>query len=99
ALALAAAAADGFPAGVQFVGLASFTNAGLVETALADAFEIQPAANRTTAELIGERLRDAGAFLLVLDNFEQVLPAAALVAATLEACPSLKILATSRSCL
>jgi predicted ATPase len=37
--------------------------------------------------------------LLLLDNFEQVLPAATLVADTLEACPSLKILVTSRSCL
>jgi predicted ATPase len=37
--------------------------------------------------------------LLLLDNFEQVLPAAIVVAETLEACPSLKILVTSRSCL
>jgi len=37
--------------------------------------------------------------LLLLDNFEQVLPAAPLVAEMLEACPSLKILVTSRSCL
>jgi predicted ATPase len=37
--------------------------------------------------------------LLLLDNFEQVLPAATVVAETLEACPSLKILVTSRSCL
>ena len=35
----------------------------------------------------------------MLDNFEQVLPAATVVAETLEACPSLKILVTSRSCL
>jgi predicted ATPase len=35
----------------------------------------------------------------MLDNFEQVLPAAAMVAETLEACPSLKIVVTSRSCL
>ena len=37
--------------------------------------------------------------MLLLDNFEQVLPAATVVAETLEACPSLKILVTSRSCL
>jgi predicted ATPase len=35
----------------------------------------------------------------VLDNFEQVLPAATVVAEILEACPSFKILVTSRSCL
>jgi predicted ATPase len=37
--------------------------------------------------------------LLLLDNFEQVLPAATVLAEVLEACPSLKILVTSRSCL
>ncbi len=99
AIALAAAVAEQFPGGVQFVGLASITHTDLVATALASAFEIQPRANQGIAQLIGDRLRDSGPFLLVLDNFEQVLPAAALAAETLEACPSLKILATSRSCL
>ena len=37
--------------------------------------------------------------MLLLDNFEQVLPAATVVAETLEACPSLKILVTTRACL
>ena len=71
----------------------------LVATALADALEIQQAANRTVPQLIGDQLQNSGPFLLVLDNFEQVLPAATVVAETLEACPSLKILVTSRSCL
>jgi predicted ATPase len=34
-----------------------------------------------------------------MDNFEQVLPAATVLAETLDACSSLKILVTSRSCL
>jgi len=38
-------------------------------------------------------------FLLLLDNFEQVISAATVVAEMLEACPSLKIVVTSRSCL
>jgi predicted ATPase/DNA-binding winged helix-turn-helix (wHTH) protein len=99
AIAVAAAIADRFTAGVQFVGLASITNPDLVATALADALEIQQVANRTIPQLIGDQLQKSGPFLLVLDNFEQVLPAATLVAETLEACPSLKILVTSRSCL
>jgi predicted ATPase/DNA-binding winged helix-turn-helix (wHTH) protein len=99
AVAVAAAIADHFPAGVQFVSLASITDPRLVAPALADALEIQQVANRTFPQLIGDRLQDSGPFLLLLDNFEQVLPAATLVAETLEACPSLKILATSRSCL
>jgi predicted ATPase/DNA-binding winged helix-turn-helix (wHTH) protein len=99
AIAVAAAIADKFPAGVQFVGLASITNPDLVATALADALEIQQVANRTTPQLIGDQLKDSGPFLLLLDNFEQVLPAATMAAETLEACPNLKILVTSRSCL
>ena len=99
ALAVAAAIADRFTAGVQFVSLASITHPDLVATALADALEIQRVANRTIPQLIGDQLQNSGPFLLVLDNFEQVLPAATVVAETLEACPSLKILVTSRSCL
>ena len=99
AIALAAAIADRFPAGVQFIGLASITHPDLVATALADALEIQQVAHRTIPQLIGDRLHRSGPFLLLLDNFEQILPAATVVAETLEACPSLKIVVTSRSCL
>jgi len=99
AVAVAAAIADRFTAGLQFVGLASITHPDLVATALAEALDIQQVANRTVPQLIGDQLRNSGPFLLLLDNFEQVLPAAAVVAETLEACPSLKVLVTSRSCL
>jgi len=99
AVAVAVAIADRFTAGVQFVNLASITDPGLVATALADALEIQQVANRTIPQLIGDQLKDSGPFLLLLDNFEQLLPAATVVAETLEACPSFKILVTSRSCL
>ena len=98
-IAVAGAIADHFPAGVQFVSLASITDVTLMTTALADALEIQPAGGRAIPELMGEKLRNSGPFLLVLDNFEQVLAAATLVADTLEACPSLKVLVTSRSSL
>ncbi len=98
-VALATALADRFPAGVRFVGLASITDPNLVATAIADALEIQQVASRTVPQLIGDRLKNLGPFLLLLDNFEQVLPAATVVAETLEACPSLKILITSRACL
>ena len=99
AVAVASAIADRFAAGVQYVSLASISDPGLVATAVADALEIQQVTNRTIPQLIGDLLRNSGQFLLLLDNFEQVLPAATLVAETLEACPFLKILVTSRACL
>jgi predicted ATPase/DNA-binding winged helix-turn-helix (wHTH) protein len=96
-IAVGAAIADRFTAGIQFVSLASITQPDLVATALADAFEIQQVSTRTIPQLIGDQLKNSGPFLLLLDNFEQVLPAAIVVAEILEACPSLKILVTSRS--
>jgi predicted ATPase/DNA-binding winged helix-turn-helix (wHTH) protein len=99
AIAVATVIADRFSGGVQFVGLASITHPDLVATALADALEIKRVADRTVPQLIGDQLQNAGPFLLLLDNFEQVLPAATVVAETLEACPSLKILVTTRACL
>ena len=99
AVALAAALADRFTAGVQFVNLASIRDADLVATAITGALEFQQVANRTLPQLISAQLQNSGPFLLLLDNFEQVLTAATLVAEILEACPSLKILITSRSVL
>ena len=99
ALAVAAAIADTFTGGVQFVGLASITDPDLVATALAGALEIQQVANRSIPQLISDQFQNSGPFLLLMDNFEQVLPAATVLAETLDACPSLKILVTSRSCL
>ena len=99
AIAVATAVADRFAAGVQFVGLASITHPELVGPALAKAFDIQQVANRTVAQLIAEQLKGSEPFLLVLDNFEQVLAAATVVAEILAACQSVKILVTSRACL
>ncbi len=99
AIAVGVAIADRFTAGIQFVSLASITRPDLVATALADALEIQQVANRTIPQLIGDQLKDSGPFLLLLDNFEQVISAATVVAEILGACPSLKVLVTSRSSL
>jgi predicted ATPase/DNA-binding winged helix-turn-helix (wHTH) protein len=99
AIAVAAALAPEFTGGVQFVGLASITHPDLVAMALAQSLDIQQVANRTVPQLIGDYLQDSGPFLFVLDNFEQVLPAATVVAEILAACPTLKVLVTSRECL
>ncbi|HKV24224.1 MAG TPA: tetratricopeptide repeat protein [Candidatus Acidoferrum sp.] len=97
AIAVAEAAGERFKAGVRFASLGSITDPELVSSAVAEVFGLQQTTSRAVPELLGERLRESGPFLLVLDNFEQVLGAATLVAQTLEACPSLKILVTSRA--
>jgi predicted ATPase/DNA-binding winged helix-turn-helix (wHTH) protein len=97
ALAIAKLTRERFTAGIQFVGLAAISNPALVGIAIAKALNIQRAANRTIPQLIGEELQNSGPFLLVLDNFEQVLPAATVVAEILETCPTLKVLVTSRA--
>jgi predicted ATPase/DNA-binding winged helix-turn-helix (wHTH) protein len=99
AISVAASIAHKFTAGVQFVGLASITQPDLVATALAKALALQQIANRPLAQLISDYLQDSGPFLFVLDNFEQVLPAATVLAEILAACPMVKVLVTSRACL
>ena len=99
AIAVAEATASHFTGGVVFVGLAAITHADLVATALAKSLELQQMANRTVPQLISDCLQDSGPFLFVLDNFEQVLPAATVVAEIMAACPALKVLVTSRECL
>jgi len=97
AIAITASVAGHFSGGTRFVGLSSITQPDLVLTALANALEVQQVAHRAVSQLIAERLREVGAFLLVLDNFEQVLSAATLVSELLAVCPALKIMVTSRA--
>lgn len=99
AIAVASTITPEFTGGVQFVGLASITRPDLVGTAIAKSLDLQQAANRSLPELISDKLQNGGPFLLVLDNFEQVLAAATLVSSILAACPTLKVLVTSRACL
>jgi len=99
AIAVASATAYKFSAGVQFVGLASVTRADVVANAVAKTLDIQEVPNRSVPQRLRDYLQDSGPFLLVLDNFEQVLSAATVVAELLAACPGLKVLATSRAAL
>lgn len=99
AIAVADRVAGEFTGGMQFVGLASITQPDLVATAIAKALDVQQVPEHTVPELIAGHLQASGPFLLLLDNFEQLLPAATLVAAILRACASIKVLVTSRACL
>ena len=79
-----------FKAGVFWVGLATLRDPALVVEAIAQTL----GAKEGLAEHIGDREQ-----LLLLDNFEQVVDAAADLAALLEACPNLRLLVTSRELL
>ena len=85
-----------FPDGIYWVPLAAITDTGLVAPAIATSLGIHDAGTRPVAERVAEHLRDRTA-LLVLDNFEQLLPAAALVGDLLRAAPRLRVIASSRS--
>jgi predicted ATPase/DNA-binding CsgD family transcriptional regulator/transcriptional regulator with XRE-family HTH domain len=80
------------------VMLASLAESTLVTSAVAEALEVREASDRalleTVVSVIGERN-----VLLVLDNFEHLLPAAPLVINLLAACPNLRVLTTSREVL
>ncbi|MGH2483307.1 MAG: adenylate/guanylate cyclase domain-containing protein [Candidatus Limnocylindria bacterium] len=95
ALQVAAEASDRYPDGVYFVALEPITRAELLLPTVAQAMGlIDPGA--ASVDRLAEHFGDR-AFLLVLDNFEQVDAAAPLVGELLAKAPRLTVLATSRS--
>ncbi len=95
ALAVAADLAAAFPDGVWFVDLAPLREPALVLSVIARALDVWEAGGQPVLDRLLTSLR-AHRALLVLDNFEQVLPAATDLAALLAACPALTLLVTSR---
>lgn len=85
-----------FRDGVCFVPLASVTDPRLVVTSIADACGLNDRGQRPMLEVLVDVL-GAKNLLIVLDNFEQVLPAAPMLVQLMEHCPSLKLLVTSRT--
>ncbi|MFL5301695.1 MAG: ATP-binding protein, partial [Anaeromyxobacteraceae bacterium] len=83
-----------FRDGVAFVELGPVAAAELVPATVAQALGLR--ADTGTWERLAEHLRDKRA-LLVLDNFEHVLAAAACVSELVRAAPELSVLATSRT--
>src|SRR5829696_8023374 len=90
-------AATSEPHTAQFVDLADVQQPALVLPTIAAALGVRPD-RRPALDVLRAVLRD-GDYLLVLDNFEQVLPAASTLADLLDACPNVKLLATSRAVL
>jgi predicted ATPase len=87
ALQAAAAAADDYEHGVWWVPLASLVDPTLVQAAAAQAFGSEDALR----EAVGDKR-----LLLLLDNFEHLVDAAAGLAETIVSCPHLTVLVTSR---
>jgi predicted ATPase/DNA-binding CsgD family transcriptional regulator len=87
-----------FSDGVHFVPLAMIREPSLVVPALAQALHLQESRGLPLFEQVQGALHDKHA-LLLLDNFEHVVQTAPLLEDLLLACPSLKILVTSRDVL
>lgn len=83
-----------FPDGVFFVPLADDTDANQFLSRVAQHLAVREG-GRPLFDNVKDYLRDKR-LLLVLDNFEQLLPAARLVGELLAAAPHLKILVSSR---
>lgn len=98
ALEIAAGLQSEFPDGVFFVDLAPVNDHHQVGAAIALALGLPQAGVRPFSETLKDELRARRAMLL-LDNFEHLLPGAPLVANLLAAAPGLKVLATSRAAL
>ena len=95
AIEVAERVAGDFADGVVFVNLAPLRDPGLVLGAIAqrlgvDERDATPLPDLLAASLRGRRL------LVLLDNFEHLLPARDTVLALLEACPQVVVLVTSR---
>jgi non-specific serine/threonine protein kinase len=86
---------DRFADGGLFVDLSPVREARLVLPAVAQALTITDTGTRPAAERLAAYLRERE-LLLILDNFEQVLPAAVPLAELLGAAPGLRLLVTSR---
>lgn len=84
---------------VHFVALGSVKDSAMVPAAVAESLNIREAGGRSLLNLLRDYFREYGSapVLLLLDNFEHILPASALVTELIQASRSLKILVTSRA--
>ncbi len=95
ALQVAAGLSEQFADGVYFVTLTPIRDPQLALSTIAQILGLKEEPNLSLADLVTAFLRERH-LLLVLDNFEQVMPAASLLVDLLTTCSRLKILVTSR---
>jgi predicted ATPase/class 3 adenylate cyclase len=87
-----------FPAGVFFVDLAPLADPALFGPSVAHNLGLSEQVDRPIVDLLRAYL-ESRELLLILDNFEHLMPASEVVGDLLEAAPRLKVLVTSRSIL
>jgi predicted ATPase/DNA-binding CsgD family transcriptional regulator len=85
-----------FSAGVCFVSLEPLRDPALVAPTIANALGLRETARKSVVDQLKGSLSSQH-LLLLLDNFEQVAPAAPLLTDLLAACPKLKVLVSSRT--
>ena len=84
-----------FKNGVIFVPLGDITDPGQVIPRISQQLEVRAAGSQPLFQNLKDYLSDKN-ILLLLDNFEQLIPAAPVVSELLAAAPSMKVLVTSR---
>jgi predicted ATPase len=90
--------ADEFGPDLYYVSVESVTSPELLLRTIADSLQVRLEGIRGPLDALVGYLRERRS-LLLLDNFEQVVDAAAQVAALLDQCPRLQVLVTSRQVL
>src|SRR5216110_787814 len=95
-LRIAEEAANGFGDGTFFVPLAPISDPELVPSTIAQTLGVQVSGSEMPLSRVLDHIKGKR-MLLVLDNFEQILPAAPVVGQLLGASPGLKVIASSRA--
>ena len=85
-----------FPDGVFFIELAAVSEPQMMASAIANSLGLKNSGHRSALEIIKEHLHGRQS-LLILDNFEQLIPGATQISELLTAVPGLKIVVTSRA--
>lgn len=85
-----------FSDGIYLISLAPLTDPSLIVPAIAQTLGMRETADRPLRDNLIDYLHDKR-ILLLLDNFEHVVAGAGAVGELLEACPLLKIVATSQT--
>jgi predicted ATPase len=90
-----------FPGGIYFIPLAALNDAGLISSVIVQTLGIREGGGQSPFEILRKNLQGLmrAPMLFVMDNFEHLVKAAAVVAELLALNSELKILVTSRAAL